>query len=217
MFPELQLEILDRFTSVETHFRNSPKATSGANTETSQTTKGLVFVQIYGIYEYTARNVTRAAIEGIAAHGHRMNELRTSLQALFLDPQLRAIRDCGEGTAWERRLDLVERAASREEITSVAAMPHDGTFFKHTQIVLILKVLGIKRKFTTRVRHLYKLDEIVNNRHSISHGEATALEVGRRYSRAEIMRDIRLMRGICLRLISIVAEHCSLPERHTRH
>jgi hypothetical protein len=129
MFPQLQLEVLDRFSSVETHFRNSPKGPRGANTETSQTAKGLVFVQIYGIYEYTARNVTRAAIEGIAAHGHHMNELLASLQAVFLDPQIRAIRDCGDRTVWERRLELVERAASRDRISPVVAMPHDGTFF----------------------------------------------------------------------------------------
>ena len=57
-------------------------------------------------------------------------------------------------------------------------------------------MLGVRRRLTLRRRHLYKIDEVVENRNTISHGNETALNVGRRYSRREINRTIRIMQGL---------------------
>ena len=202
---------MDRFTAVEQHFRKSP-----ARSDVGQTAKGLVFVQVYGIYEYTARSMMRLAIAEIAACGHSFSDLRPSLLALFLDPELSAVRDAGEAKVWAKRLRLIERLLSDDPITAVDATPHDGANFKHSQIEMILRVLGVRRAMTLRKRHLFKIDELVSNRHRIAHGEETALEVGRRYSRQDILNHMRLMQKICLRLIFIVSEHCSDPVRHCR-
>ena len=211
MFPDLQLEILDRFTAVEQFLRNSPK-----RGDLSQTAKGLVFVQIYAIYEYTAKNVTRIAITEIASHGHNYVDLRASLLAIFLDPQLRSLRDCGDAKTWEKRLELFDQALANNPVAAVAAMPHDGSYFKHTQANLILKTLGIKRTLTVRRHHPYRIDEVVNHRNSVAHGEETARDIGRRYSRKEIWSRITLMKRFCLRLIALSSQHCSNPSRHCR-
>jgi hypothetical protein len=212
MFQALQLEVMDRFTAVEQHFRKSPKRPP----DVGQTAKGLVFVQVYGIYEYTARQVTHLAITEIASLGHTFSDLRPSLLALFLDAELSAVRDCGDAKVWEKRIALLEKALSSDQITAVNTMPHDGANFKHSQIQLFLKTLGVRRKMTLRIRHLFRIDELVSNRHRIAHGGETAMEVGRRYSRQDILYHIRLMQKICLRLIFIVSEHCSIPKRHCR-
>jgi hypothetical protein len=212
MFQALQLEVMDRFTAVEQHFRKSPSRPS----DVGQTAKGLVFVQVYGIYEYTAKSMTRLAIAQVAACGHTFADLRPSLLALFLDAELSAVRDAGEGKLWEKRLRLLERVFSADPVTAVNAIPHDGANFKHSQIEMILKILGVNRKMTIRERHLFRIDELVSNRNRIAHGEETALEVGRRYSRQDIRYHIKLMQKICLRLIFIVSEHCSDPTRHCR-
>jgi hypothetical protein len=57
---------------------------------------------------------------------------------------------------------------------------------------------------------------VVDKRNSISHGEETAGEVGRRHSRGDIFLAIRQMRGACLRLIMLFEEHCSNPAKHCR-
>jgi len=213
MFPNLQLEILDRFTAIEQYFRNSPRD-YGAASSIAQTTRGLVFVQIYAIYEYTVKEGTRLAISEIAAHGHRYATLRIPLKALFLDPQLRALQDSGERGVWERRLSLFEKAAAKDQIIPVDAMPHDGSHFRHTQVEMILAVLGVRKKLTNRRRYLAQIDEVVVNRNAISHGNETAAEIGRRYTRNDTFRRIRLMRAMCIRFLAIVSEHCSLPDRH---
>lgn len=213
MFPALQLEVLDRFTSVEQHFR----ATRRFKGETAQTARGLVFVQVYAIHEYTVQHVLRIAAAEIAAHAHTYADLRPSLLALFLDPELQSLRDCKPGDRWGRRIALFDRASSADRVSLASApLPGDGSHFRHTHLQLILAVLGVHRRLTVRRRHMFDIDQVVNNRNSISHGGETAAEIGRRYSRADIWRSIIRMRKICLRLILIVSEHCSEPGRHLK-
>lgn len=217
MFPSLQLEVMDRFTAVEEHFRVSlPRSVRFKGTP-SQTTKGLVFVQIYAIHEYTVLKVVQYAVDAIAAHSHSYSSLRPSLLALFLDPQLAALRDCASKHIWERRLDLLDLAVSDKQ-ASLAQSPNlgEGSHFRHAHVELILKVLGVSRTLTLRKRHLFDIDQVVDNRNAISHGGETAAEVGRRYSRQDILRSIRIMQSVCLRLILIVSEYCNDPARHRR-
>ena len=83
-------------------------------------------------------------------------------------------------------------------------------------MLLILKVFGVKRTLTVRRRHVYRIDEVVNHRNAIAHGRETAGDVGRRYSRQEIVQVIREIKGVCLRLIMIFDEYCSEPAKHRR-
>lgn len=213
MFPSLQLEVMDRFTALEEHFR----ATRRFHGHPSQTAKGLVFVEIYAIHEYTVNNVVRAATAAIAAHSHAFIDLRPCLLALFLDPELQSLRDCPPKDLWKRRLALFDRANSVDAVSLASSpLPVDGTHFRHTHLDLILEVLGITQKLTLRRRHMFEIDKAVDNRNSISHGRETAQEVGRRYSREEIWLYIRRMKRISLRLIAIVSEHCTAPDRHRR-
>ncbi len=182
----------------------------------AQIAKGLVFVELYAVYEYTVKGVTRVAIAEIAGHAHRFAELKPSLLALFLDAELRALRDCGAKNIWEKRLKLFEQSTSSRRVAAVDTLPVDGSHFRHTQAQLILRALGIRRSLTRRRRHLYKIDEIVNNRNAIAHGEETAAQIGRRYSRADVTRSISQIKSICLRVIAIASEHCNDPQRHLR-
>ncbi len=212
MFPTLRLEVMDRFTAVEQYFR----ASRSFRGDLSQTAKGLAFVQVYAIHEYTVKNVVRIAIDEIAAHSHKYADLRPSLLTLFLDPQLRSLRDCDPKNVWENRLKLLDRSTSEGSVLSVDVLPGDNTHFRHTQIKLILRVFGVTRAPTVRRRHLYRIDEVVNNRNFIAHGLETPVDVGRRYSRQDITRVIRQMKGVSLRLISLIAEHCGDPKKHCR-
>jgi hypothetical protein len=213
MFQALQLEVMERFTAVEQYFRKSRRFEG----DPSQTARGLVFVQIYAIHEYTMVNVTRIATNSIAAHAHTYAELRPSLLALFLDPELCSLRDCGPSKIWDRRIDLLQRATSNQPVLSAAPpLPMDGSHFRHTHVELILRVLGVTRKPTRRLRHLHRIDEVVEKRNLIAHGEETAAAVGRGYSREDIWNTIRQMKSNCLRMIFIVSEHCNDPVKHCR-
>ena len=216
MFHNLQLEVMNRFTAVEQYFRVSLPDSGSVQGNVAQTLKGLVFVQIYAIHEYTVLKVVQYGSDAIMAHSHCYSNLRPSLLALFLDPQLAALRDCGPNNIWARRLDLLDLAVSNK-VPSLpqAPLPSDGNHFRHAHLNLILRVFGIDGTVAVR-RQEFRIDEVVNNRNSISHGGETAAEVGRRYSHREIHELVEIMREVCLRLIAIVSEHCNDPEKHRR-
>jgi hypothetical protein len=213
MFPDLQLEVLNRFTSVDQYLRKSPRDYGGTS-DAAKVSRGLVFVQIYAIYEDTVKKATQIAIEQIVSHGHNYTDLSGSLKAIFLDPQLRAIRDCGEDRLWELRLDLFRMAKRPIPITAVNVMPHDGSHFRYTQIEIILEALGVKKRLTKNPRFIARINEVVVHRNAISHGTATPAEIGRRFTRGETMKCIRFMQVICLRFLKILSDHCGTASAH---
>ena len=212
MFSTLRTEIIDRFTAVEAHFRQSPRTP----TQVAQMSRGLVFVEVYAIWEHTIRAATNTAVATIAGSGHRFFDLRPSLLALYLDPQLESIRTCSPDRVWEKRLALFEQYFSRSPLPNVTRVPHDGSHFRFSQVEMIFRTLGIDRAITVRRRHPQMIDEIVNHRNSIAHGHESPDAIGRRYTYGEVHNRITLMRSICLRLILVADEYCSTPIRHRR-
>jgi hypothetical protein len=213
MFLALQLEVMERFTAAKEHFR----ATRGFNGEPRQIAKGLAFVQVYAIYEFTVSSVVRLAVQGVASHSHKWGELRPSLLALFLDPQLESLKMCGAKYVWEKRLEIFKTASSNGRASvSSDPLPVDGSHFRHAQLELIFRVFGVSRKPTRRPRHMFRIDEVVNNRNAIAHGGETAGAVGRRYSRKDIAAVTRQMESVCLRLIEVFSDYCSKPAKHRK-
>ncbi len=153
MFNPLRIEVLGRFTAADSFFRfaHGPDRTAPQ----AQTAKGLAFVQIYAIYEYTVCTVFRIAIDSLVSHKHSTKALTPSLMALFLDPQLRSLRDCSPSNVWSRRLELFGTIFSRASAkVPNTVLPSDGTHFRHTQLELIFEVFGIKWMPARRRIHL---------------------------------------------------------------
>lgn len=214
MWIPLRTEVLDRFAAVESYFKKT-YALGGA---IEQTSKGIAFVQIYAVYEYTARAVVRTAIDSIAAHGHRTQDLIPSLIPLFLDSELTGLKDCPRSGEWERRIGLFERVFTDPSPAHIrnTAFPNDGSHFKHEQLQTIFNVLGIKRSPAQRRRHLRRIDEVVGHRNAIAHGQDPAAVIGGRYSRAEILAITRQIKSVCLLLISAIEAQCANTARHRR-
>jgi RiboL-PSP-HEPN len=214
MWIPLRTEILDRFTAVESYF----KATYALGGAIRQDAKGIAFVQIYAVYEYTARAVVRTAIDSIATYGHRTQDLIPSLISLFLDSELTGLKDCPRSGEWERRIGLFEQLFAPTSSVPVrnTAFPNDGSHFRHEQLQTIFDVLGIKRTPAQRRRHLRRIDEVVGHRNAIAHGGEPAGLIGSRYTRADILLITRQIRSVCLLLISAIERQCSDPARHCR-
>jgi hypothetical protein len=213
MFDPLRNEVNTRFAAVESFF----KAVHALKGDSAQVAKGLAFVQIYSTYEYTVSSVVQTAIDVLVSHNHSTKDLAPCLMTLFLDSELRSLRDCSPKDVWDRRLKLFEKVFSGDTASvSNNILPSDGSHYRHTQLQLIFAVLGIKRTPAQRNRHLRRIDEVVNHRNAIAHGRETAENIGRRYSRAEILHIIQQMKSVCLLLIMVIQNHCLDFSRHRR-
>ena len=214
MFALLQTDVETRFTAVESFF----KATKKFKGDPANAAKGLMFVQVYAVYEFSVNSVVREAIDSINAYSHKMKDITPSLMALFLDPELHSLRDCGRDKIWNNRLKFFERAFSNDlaELPNNTKPPTDGTHYRHTHLQVIFRVFGISRLPARRRAHFQRIDEVVNNRNAIAHGGETAEEVGRRYTRADILHMARQMKSVCILLISVLNDFCADRSLHRR-
>jgi hypothetical protein len=214
MFSSLKVEVIERFSAVESFF----KATHGLRGIISkQTARGLSFVQIYAVYEYTVTTVFQLAINTLVSHGFQRKKLKPTLMTLFLDSELKSLKECSPKNIWNSRLRLFEQVFSRGTARiDNTVFPNDGTHFRHTQLHTVFSVLGINRTPAQRKRHLLRIDEVVEHRNAIAHGRETAEEIGRGYTRAEILKRIREMKSVCILLISAIQTHCEDSSRHCR-
>jgi hypothetical protein len=213
MFDPLKNEIIARYSAVELFFKD----TQHFRGDSAQIAKGIAFVQIYAVYEYTVVSVFRTALDGIMKHRIATTDLTPTLLAIFLDPEIQSVQDSSATSKWQSRFRLFEKVCSKKPASvGNTVFPKDGSHFRNTQLRLLFEILGIKRFPVQRRRHLGRIDEVVNNRNSIAHGGETAEDVGRRYSRADILHSIRQMKSVCLLLISAIKKQCATPAAHKR-
>ena len=214
MFQDLKTEVDTRFRALSSFF----SATRGLEEAHGATVRGLMFVQVYAVYEFTVNAAVVAAIDTIKAHRHEFIDVSPSLLALFLDPELTSIRDVSEKNEWSSRVKLLERAFSRDklDLANETQLPSDRAHFRYRRLCFIFGMFGIKRPPVRRRRHIPRIEEVVNNRNSISHGGDTAGQIGRRYTRDEIRTMCRQMRSVCDCFISILEQYSSDARRHRR-
>jgi hypothetical protein len=213
MFPDLETEVNHRFDMMERHLKMVPRKP----VDLIRGAKGMAFVEIYGAYEYTVREATLAGFLTIAAHGHKYSDLKPSLMAMFLDRKLQPFLTPSRNNHWNARIELFEQCCSADPISTVDIVPNDGTHYRHTYVQNIFKVMGIKKNFVRLPRHWNMINEIVENRHLIAHGDESPLQVGSRFTRAEILHRMELMHTICIRIVRLIAEHSNDPAKHCRH
>lgn len=214
MFANLQSEVDARFTAVESYFR----ATKTFKGDLANAAKGLAFVQMYAVYEFTVCSAVEAAIDSINSQKHKMRDITPSLLTLFLDADLKSLRDGGASQVWDRRIIAFERAFSNElaNIPTTTNPPTDGSHYRHTHLQIIFRVFGINRLPARRQTHLLRIDEVVDSRNAIAHGRETPEDIGRRHTRADIQHAILQMKSVCTLLISVFQNHCATPSKHRR-
>jgi hypothetical protein len=213
MFSVIRIEVESRFAKARAFF----SSTDTFDGENAAMAKGVMFVQVYAIYEYTVKSVTRTAIDAVNAHKHQIRDISPALLAIVLDAELNSLRKCSEKTVWEKRLHLFQRAFSSDQIVlNGSVIPHDGSHFRYTQLEMIFKVFGINRLAVRRKAHIGRIMEVVDHRNLIAHGTEPAESIGRRYTRQEIFAVISQMRSVCLLLISVFDSYCADVKKHRR-
>ena len=212
MFPALRTEVEARFQLAEALF----KATKGFKGDVSLCAKGMIFVQVYAAYEYTVKTAVQAAIDAINAHNTVMDDLLPTMFAIYLNPELSSLRDVGNKNVWDARLKLFERAFSKDIAKSPLVVPHDGSHYRYTELQLIFRVFGIKRLPVRRKAHITRINEVVDNRNLIAHGTERAEDIGRRYTRSDIIHIMDQMKSVCMLFISVLDGHCAIPARHRK-
>lgn len=205
MFASITNEISDRFLTTQMHFDATCNPGFHQHIAIS---KGLAFVSIYGTYEYAVRGVVAEAIRHIKNSAIQFQHIKIEILPLLLQSELNAVSDAGAKTSWRKRVDLFKQVNSVAVCqTSDDAFPNDGSHYRLSQIYAIWEAFGITIPVLPNPQWTPLIGEVVENRNAIAHGRRTSKDVGRAYTKNDIITKFERMRDICLYIVSTVESH----------
>lgn len=172
--------------------------------------RGLLFVHLYGAYEYSVRAAVQAALDAVEQQSLSCGALRRSLLTLVLDPQWRSAEDVGTKGLWDSRLELVGAMGDAAPIRGLDSglFPADGTHYRPHQLWTIQRVFGMEERIVPEGPLIGRIHELVDKRNEIAHGRSTATEVGGRFTSGEMERRIEDTEAIARHVIGAVEGHC---------
>ena len=177
----------------------------------SATCKGLLFVHLYGVYEYAITSTVQTALDTMRAAAMSCRAVRRSLLALVLDSTWDGVSKAGRKKLWAKRVALIATMDDDKPMATLSdtMFPYDGSQFRKTQLETIWQVFGIDVPVLPDERLKHRIDGLVENRNAIAHGRRTASEVGRDYTSAELGTWVTDIDSIVQYIIDTMNAHCS--------
>lgn len=212
MFQSLKTDVLERFSVLRQHFDAVGVIGSPAVLATS---RGMAFVQMYAVWEYTVKSSVKAATNSVCASGIPLNGIRLELTSLLLHSKLMSVSSSGKET-YRKILEFLRGTQSGDIPISHDAFPSDGSHYRLPQIYLIWEVFGISAPVVPDLRLTNLVGEVIEHRHAIAHGRETPQTIGRRFSKEDIRRKIDEMEQVCFHVISTLEIHCSSTANFVR-
>lgn len=199
MFDEIKNEMTRKMLELRIWLSNIDD-----NNEFSVINKGLFYVYIYGIYEETVRNVVQKTIEELNAKSVKIDECIYDLYTLIFSSEYDSLYSVGNEHKWEKRWSISDKLA-RNPIVAISneLIPTDGKNLRYRQLESIAKSFGIHDAILPRPEIGGDIQEMVNNRNYIAHGNKTPKEVGREVSANDIQRKMNSISEACTYIVEL--------------
>jgi MAE_28990/MAE_18760-like HEPN len=174
------------------------------------TAKGLLFVQLYAVYEYTVTSMVRAAVTQLKTQGISPKDARIELLSLLLNGELQSLSEPLNTAKWRSRLDFLRKINSSDPCTTPdTVFPNEGSHYRKEQIEMIWEIFGVTASVVPNGRATGLILELVDNRNMVAHGGRTPEEVGRAVSKASAFEKIALTKKLCDYLTTTLQYHCA--------
>ena len=165
--------------------------------------KGLFFVYLYGIWESIVQQVVIQTIDALNSSNDLIKECNYDLYSLIFSGEYDAIYSAGSKTKWEKRWAISDRLNNNEAIhISTPLMPTDGRNIRYRQLKSIAKSFGIQDPIVPRTELEGRLQEVVDNRNWIAHGDKSPSEVGARYTVNDLKKRREQIEELAMYVIS---------------
>lgn len=172
--------------------------------------RGMFFVQLYGSYEYTIRSTIIRTIEEINQFNPKLFDCKRILTCLILNDGLNALAAVGEKKKWEKRWNLAKISNINNNITiNPDLMPTDGKNFRYKQLNSIWTSFGVSDPILPRNEIGGRIDEIVELRNAIAHGNQSPLEIGKRFTNTDLNQRFDDINEYCTYVISTFENYIS--------
>ena len=172
--------------------------------------KGMYFVQLYALYEYSVKSTVTSAIGSLAATGSAWNRIRHAGLSLILDPMWEAAAKSGKAQKWDARISVAERIRSLQQTATLndVPFPADGSHYSVRQLHTIWKVFGLDEPVLSEPRFQGRVVELVENRNYVAHGAKPPEEVGKGFSQHDLVQRTDDIAALCDDLLNRMSSHC---------
>ena len=173
-------------------------------------TKGLFFVHLYGVYEYTVTSAVQRTIQHINAMNCTIDKCKPILLSIILDSECESLASVGRNSSWPKRWELFEKLNKTEPVRiNDNIFPTDGKNIRYGQSTSIWKTFCIKDAPIPSEQMLLRgrVDELVEKRNAIAHGRESPADVGRRYSLDDLEKRYQDIDGLCIYILDILESY----------
>lgn len=169
---------------------------------------GLFFVYIYGLYEEIIRNIISATINGLNSSSACLEQCIYGLYPLIFSTEYDSLYNVGNEHKWERRWDISSKFSANPDIQiPYELFPTDGKNIRIRQLESLFKSFGITESVLPSPAIGGYIQEMVNNRNDIAHGNKLPKEVGRQYTKADLLLRCDKVSEVCSYICEVYARY----------
>lgn len=210
MFEAIQIETSNRLNAAKALCDkvSSTPLTNQMEEMYNNTCKGMFFVALYGALEYTLTSVVSATIQTINDEDICIDLLKPRLLSLSFDPKCEAIRN-GRNKKWLKQHELfatLEAPPSFFAETSI--FPAERGNIKFGQISFMWNVFGLSAPVVPEAKYQGLFEPLAENRMAIAHGRMSPQEVGRAYSKNDIVQYHDGIKAYCSHVFNCFESYC---------
>lgn len=215
MFEDIETGVLSRLRSIDAiyeYLSTDNLSDEIINSDFYRTQKGVVFVLMYAALEFSLTQSVSRTLEVIEQENARPSQFRSPLLCTLLDPQFKALRECGPNKVWEKRLTLIDAISKNESVSSIdsSVFPSGGAMnISIQQIENVWKFFEIQEDLLPDGVQHFLISEIKDHRNAIAHGRETAVNIGRRFNVTQLGNRIQLIKLLSLHITSTFSDYCT--------
>lgn len=193
MFDNIKNNIIRNFRDLKIWVTDIPNE----NTDFQQICYGLFYVYIYGIFEEIIRSIIITTIAEINNSSVHISQCIYELYPLLFSQEYDSLFGVGNEHKWEKRWDISDKIKQDPIVNLTDGLfPTDGKNIRVRQLESLFKSFGINRNVLPRPEIGGYLQEIVDNRNYISHGDKLPKEVGRTYTKNDLINRCEIVSEI---------------------
>jgi len=176
--------------------------------EFSTISRGLFFVYIYGIYEEIVRRVISTTIQELNNTSVNIDQCIYELYSLILSNEYDGLYNVGIEHKWEKRW-LISNKLTKNQLIRIenGLFPTDRKNIRYRQLESLAKSFGIKENILPRNDLGRYIEEMVNDRNDISHGNKLPKEVGRNYTKNDLLLICGYISEVCSHIVTVYEKY----------
>ena len=149
--------------------------------------KGLVFVILYGAFEYSTTRLFVDMSALINSTSVQHCHVDDALHAYSLDPLLTSVRMSGKTRKWSSRADVFNKQKSTDAVVlNESCFLQDLSNVWAETVVQLFKVLGVPGVALYNAKVRQYIDMVVDRRNAVAHGRESPAVVGQGYTGADL-------------------------------